>query len=493
MHETRPTCGSHLIASSSRSSALCHALCLQTETTKFILQYLCSVSSSVSNWVEQQIMECNTILEAFGNAKTVRNDNSSRFGKFMQVCFDEKVEIKGMIVQEYLLEQSRITSQTETERNYHVFYQVLKGADPKKYLLDPMESYNYVNQTGCYELERIDDRQEFEKLCMALTVLNVEEEIQEGVYSLVSAVLVLGNMNFTSEDGGESVSLDASDNKNAGKISKLLGVDLDGIKQCLTNRTIVIKGEGTVIPLKKHEADLNKNAMAKALYSRTFTWLVDQINQTTNPGSATTKFIGVLDIFGFENFETNGFEQLCINFTNEKLHKFFNHYVFALEQAEYTREGIDFSHISFTDNSRCLELIELPPMCVLKLLDEECKVPKGNDIGYVTKQHAGLGKHPDYVKPDQRSLNELFGIKHFAGEVWYTVEGFLMKNKDTDQGQLFELMRESSHKFVKDVTRFQDMLKVERNMYAMHHLAAFRGWHVWQDAGVGVEIYCCIH
>lgn len=438
----------------------------KTETTKFILQYLCTITSTVSNWVEQQILECNTILEAFGNARTVRNDNSSRFGKFMQVCFSEDVEIKGMIVQEYLLEQSRITFQAMDERNYHVFYQLVKGGDKDEFLLESPQKYAYLNQSGCYECKGVDDARQLDELRMALTVLNIEDDLQSGIFSLVSAVLLCGNLEFRDVDG-ETVQLTSNDKKIVGKMARLLAIDEAGLLACVVSRTIIVRGQSTVIPLKLSDATENKHAMAKALYSRTFTWLVDRINRTTNPGQNTSKFIGVLDIFGFENFATNSFEQLCINFTNEKLHKFFNHYVFALEQAEYEREEIDFAHIQFTDNTVCLELIEKAPMCVLKLLDEECKIPKGSDKGYLEKQHSGLAQHPHYFKSsDPGRWGEVFGIKHFAGRVEYTVQGFLKKNKDTDQGALFELMRDSSKTFVQDVTRFQDMLSVERNMIA---------------------------
>jgi len=436
----------------------------KTETTKFILQYLCAVTSSLTKWVEQQIIEANVILEAFGNARTVRNDNSSRFGKFMQICFDENFEIKGSIIQEYLLEQARIAWQAPDERNYHVFYQVVKGADKARFLIEPMESYSFLNQSGCYKLQDVDDAKSYEELNIAMAVCTIDDDVKEGIFSVVSAVLQVGNLQFEDVDG-ESSKLSEKDKKTVTKIATLLQIAEKHVTEVVLTRQIVVKGQSTTIPLKLSDARENRNAMAKALYSRTFTWLIDKINSTTNPGIYTNKFIGVLDIFGFEDFKINSFEQLCINFTNEKLHKFFNHYVFALEQAEYEKEGIKWGHIKFTDNTPCLELIEKGTSCVLRLLDEECRFPKGTDATYLAKQHIALGAHPNYLQgADKTKANTTFGIRHYAGDVAYQILGFLDKNKDTQQDQLFEYMTLSKNFFVKDVTRFQDMLNQDRKI-----------------------------
>jgi myosin-7 len=427
----------------------------KTESTKVILQYLTAVTNknadNSKSWIEEQILEANTVLESFGNAKTVRNNNSSRFGKFVQVLFNASLTIIGAVVVNYLLEKSRVVRQAKTERNYHVFYEMIAGAtaeEKAKYKLQPAGEYYYLSQSGCIEIPNVNDKKNFESLKLALTVLKMSASELEEMFRIVSAILQVGNVKFTKDDAKDCATITGPAVATVKTISELLGCDEAKLNSALCTRRLTVRNESTFVPLKPDQAADNRDSISKAIYDKLFNYIVQFINTSTATPEKPANFIGVLDIFGFEMFEINSFEQLCINYTNEKLQQFFNQFIFKLEQDEYAKEGIPVESISYKDNQPCLDLIESKGG-VLNVLDEECKVPKGSDATFLGKLHEAHIKNEYYVKP--RTNIPVFGIKHYAGEVTYQVEGFMDKNKDAVADELVELMLASKLALVQKI------------------------------------------
>ena len=394
------------------------------------------------SWVEEQILEANTVLESFGNAKTVRNNNSSRFGKFVQVLLDGNVAVIGASIVNYLLEKSRVVRQAQTERNYHVFYELMAGtsAEDKTKLKLPAKptDFYYLNQSGCVDIPNVNDKKNFEALKLALTVLKMPATDLEALLRVVSAILHLGNAKFVKDDAKDCSALDGSSNAVVKTVSELLDCDQAKLTSALLNRRLTVRGESTLVPLKKQQAEDNRDSIAKSLYDKMFNYIVAFVNDSTATKLKPANFIGVLDIFGFELFEVNSFEQLCINYTNEKLQQFFNSFIFKLEQEEYKKENVPWESITFSDNQKCLDLIEAKGG-LLSMLDEECKVPNGTDDTLLNKMHTAHAKNEHYVKP--RTSGSVFGVKHYAGEVTYTVSGFLDKNRDAIPDEIIELFK----------------------------------------------------
>jgi myosin heavy subunit len=373
----------------------------KTEATKSILQYLAEVSGGLSvkatdntGSLEQQILQANPVMEAFGNAKTSRNNNSSRFGKLISIMFDAKGSIVGGSIINYLLEKSRVVGQSNEERNYHIFYQILAGQHAeeneklKALKLGEPEDYQYTNQSGCIHIDGVSDEKEFEDVRNAMTSLRLTPEEQLGVFRVTGALLVAGNLEFevvqrqTQEDASEIKNMDCLK-----KVASMLDVEHADLNRSLTSHNIGAMSK-ILVAYSETQAKDARDAMVKKVYSNLFNWLIEKINATLalGEGGATAKAqINVLDIFGFESFELNSFEQLCINYCNEKLQSHFNEHIFKLEQDEYKSQGVVVADTAFKDNQPCLDMLEMKNTGVFAMLDEEIRVPKGSDAGFLQK------------------------------------------------------------------------------------------------------------
>uniref|UniRef100_A0A8C5FS54 Myosin X, like 1 n=1 Tax=Gadus morhua TaxID=8049 RepID=A0A8C5FS54_GADMO len=421
----------------------------KTESTKLLLQFLSVMSQNSagtpptekSTRVEEAIVQSSPIMEAFGNAKTVYNNNSSRFGKFIQLHFSEGGNIQGGCVFDCILSCNRVVRQNPGERNYHIFYALLAGAtkDHKEqyFLGEPPESFHYLNQSGCIKDKSLNDKELYNSV-MALKVLEFTEEESRDMFKLLSGVLQLGNIEFMTAGGAQITTKQGDD---------LLGLDCFQLSEVLTQRSIILRGEEICSPLTIEQAVDSRDSVAMALYAQCFSWIVRKINQKVK-GKENFKSIGILDIFGFENFEVNRFEQFNINYANEKLQEYFNKHIFSLEQLEYNREGVQWDAIDWMDNAECLDLIE-KKLGMLALVNEESRFPKGTDFTLMEKLHSRHSTNPYYVKP--RLADHQFGIKHYAGEVLYDVRGILEKNRDTFRDDILNMLKESRLDFIYDL------------------------------------------
>ncbi|CAN1844961.1 XI-E [Linum perenne] len=406
----------------------------KTETTKMLMRYLAYLggnSASEERTVEQQVLESNPVLEAFGNAKTARNNNSSRFGKFVEIQFDNCGRISGAAIRTYLLERSRVCQVSDPERNYHCFY--LLCAAPKeeieKYKLGNPKSFHYLNQSNCYELVGVSDAKNYLATRRAMDVVGISEVEQEAIFRTVAAILHLGNIDFGNDGDVESSVLKDEDSKfHLQMTAELLRCDPQSLEDALCKRNIITPDDVIKKSLDPGGATISRDGLAKTIYSRLFDWLVDKINVSIGQDPKSKCLIGVLDIYGFESFQYNSFEQLCINYTNEKLQQHFNQHVFKGEQLEYTKEEIDWRYIEFVDNQDILNLIEKKTGGIIALLDEACLVPKSTHETFAQKLYQTFKDHKHFIKP--KLARSEFTIVHYAGEVLYQSDQFLDKNKD---------------------------------------------------------------
>lgn len=403
------------------------------------------VHSGASNGVEsapieEQVLESNPLLEAFGNAKTSRNDNSSRFGKFVEIDFDASGRVSGASIATYLLERSRVVSIKAPERSYHIFYQLCAGASEEQReemgLGGGASSFRYLNTSDVYTLTDVDDAQEFRHTLEAMRIVGLQQHHVEAVLRTVAGVLHLGNVEFSNNSSDEAGVEEGASMEALEAAARLLGVSDLGLEAALTTRAIDARGERIVKRLDKAAAAESRDALAKTLYARLFDWLVAAINKkigSLGSGGAVgrdSRRIGILDIYGFESFDINSFEQLCINLANERLQQQFNAHVFKGEQEEYAREGIAWSYIDFVDNQDCLDLLEggTGNLGVFPLIDEACRLPRATYQDLAHTLRTRLAGAPRFSAP--RRSQHAFGVEHYAGEVVYTTEQLMDKNKD---------------------------------------------------------------
>uniref|UniRef100_A0A8D3DXI1 Unconventional myosin-IXa-like n=1 Tax=Scophthalmus maximus TaxID=52904 RepID=A0A8D3DXI1_SCOMX len=443
----------------------------KTQSTNFLIHHLTALSQKgFASGVEQIILGAGPVLEAFGNAKTAHNNNSSRFGKFIQVNYQESGTVRGAYVEKYLLEKSRLVYQEHNERNYHVFYYLLAGAseDERKafHLLKP-EEYHYLNQMtkkshklhwdnyyeselDCFTVEGEDLKHDFERLQLAMEMVGFLPATRKQIFSLLSAILHLGNIRYKKKTYRDD-SIDICNPEVLPTVSELLEVKEEMLLEALTTRKTVTVGERLIVPYKLAEAGTVRDSMAKSLYSALFDWIVFRTNHAllnNKDLEDTSKIlsIGVLDIFGFEDYENNSFEQFCINFANERLQHYFNQHIFKLEQEEYRAEGITWHNIEYIDNSGCINLISKKPTALFHLLDEECNFPQASNQTLLDKfkrQHEGNSyiEFPAVMEP-------AFIIRHYAGKVKYGVKDFREKNTDHMRPDIVALLKSSKNAFI---------------------------------------------
>lgn len=405
----------------------------KTETTKLIMQYLAYMGGRASTdgrSVEQQVLESNPLLEAFGNAKTIRNDNSSRFGKFVEIQFDANGRISGAAIRTYLLERSRVVQITNPERNYHCFYQLCASPeDAERYKLKDPKTFHYLNQSKCFDLTSVNNRDEYARTRRAMDIVGINLEEQDAIFRTLAAILHLGNIEFVpGKEHDSSVLKDKQSLFHLQTAADLLMCNANSLKAALCTRLIVTREENITKTLDPEAAVINRDALAKTIYSRLFDWLVDKMNKSIGQDLDSRYEIGVLDIYGFESFRNNSFEQFCINLANEKLQQHFNQHVFKMEQEEYTKEAINWSYIEFIDNQDVLDLIEKKPVGIISLLDEACMFPKSTSETFATKLFQSFRSNGRFKKPKLGFTD--FTIWHYAGEVTYQTDLFLDKNKD---------------------------------------------------------------
>ncbi|XP_076867394.1 unconventional myosin-Ih [Brachyhypopomus gauderio] len=432
----------------------------KTEASKKVLQFyaVSCPSTRLLDSVRDRLLLSNPVLEAFGNAKTLKNDNSSRFGKYMDIQFNYQGAAVGGHILSYLLEKSRVVHQNRGERNFHIFYQLLEGGEEDLLrwlgLEQSSQKYAYLVQGACAKVSSINDKSDWKTVRKALSVIDFSEKDIEHLFAIIASVLHIGNVHFEAGTRGYAT---LNSNEEIRWLSKLLELPPHVLREGLTHRKIETKAEEVLSPFTVDHARYARDALAKAIYGRTFTWLVNKINESlANKDSTRKTVIGLLDIYGFEVFEVNSFEQFCINYCNEKLQQLFIQLTIKSEQEEYEQEGIEWEPVVYFNNKIICDLVEEKHRGIIAVLDEECLRPGGaTDLTFLEKLEAKLSGHPHFVThklADQKTRKTLgrgdFRLVHYAGEVTYNVTGFLDKNNDLLYRNIKDVMRQSKNTII---------------------------------------------
>nr|XP_020474253.1 unconventional myosin-Ih-like isoform X2 [Monopterus albus] len=432
----------------------------KTEASKKILQFyaVSCRSTRLLNNVRDRLLLSNPVLEAFGNAKTLKNDNSSRFGKYMDIQFDHQGGAVGGHILSYLLEKSRVVHQNRGERNFHIFYQLVEGGEEELLrwlgLERNCQHYSYLVQGCCAKVSSINDKSDWKTVQKALSVIEFSQCDTEHLFGIIASVLHMGNIKFEADVQGYAT---LSNNQEMQWVSTLLGIPAQVLQHGLTHRKIEAKTEELFSPFSVDHAMYARDALAKAIYGRTFNWLVNKINESlANKDPSRKTVIGLLDIYGFEVFSVNSFEQFCINYCNEKLQQLFIELTLKSEQEEYKMEGIEWEPVPYFNNKIICNLVEEKYRGIISLLDEECLRPgEATDLTFLEKMEEKIGRHPHFVThklTDQKTRKTLergdFRLLHYAGEVTYCVVGFLDKNNDLLYRNGKEVMRQSKNPII---------------------------------------------
>ncbi|XP_074194059.1 unconventional myosin-IXb isoform X12 [Rhinolophus sinicus] len=472
----------------------------KTQTTNFLIHCLTALSQKgYASGVERTILGAGPVLEAFGNAKTAHNNNSSRFGKFIQVNYLESGIVRGAVVEKYLLEKSRLVSQEKDERNYHVFYYLLLGVskeERQEFQLKQPEDYFYLNQHNLKIEDGEDLKHDFERLKQAMEMVGFLPATKKQMFSVLSAILYLGNVTYKKRATGRDEGLEVGPPEVLDTLSQLLKVKREILVEVLTKRKTVTANDKLILPYSLSEAITARDSMAKSLYSALFDWIVLRINHALlnkkdMEESVSCLSIGVLDIFGFEDFERNSFEQFCINYANEQLQYYFNQHIFKLEQEEYQCEGISWHNIDYTDNIGCIHLISKKPTGLFYLLDEESNFPHATSQTLLAKFKQQHEDNRYFLGTPV--MEPAFIIQHFAGKVKYQIKDFREKNMDYMRPDIVALLRSSDSSYVREligmdpvaVFRWAVLRAAIRAMAVLREAGRLRAERAEKAAGLG--------